>query len=121
MRIKVFFAILLSLLLIGALQARVLERGNGPEPDSLDPQRGQSLSAQNILRDIFEGLTREDAGGAIIPGIAERWETSSDGLRWTFYLRVDAKFSDGSDITANDFVASFARALDPKKIGRAHV
>ena len=114
MRIKAFFAIVLTLILAGALQARVLERGNGPEPDSLDPQRGQSLSAQNILRDIFEGLTREDAAGAIVPGIAERWETSSDGLTWRFYLRADAKFSDGSGITANDFVASFARALDPK-------
>ncbi len=114
MPIRAFLALVLSLILSGALQARVLERGNGPEPDSLDPQRGQSLSAQNILRDIFEGLTREDAAGAIIPGIAERWETSTDGLTWTFYLRADAKFSDGADITANDFVASFARALDPK-------
>ena len=114
MRIKAYFVITLLLILSGALEARVLERGNGPEPDSLDPQRGQSLSAQNILRDIFEGLTREDAGGAIIPGIAERWETSSDGLSWRFYLRSDAKFSDGSGISAHDFVASFTRALDPK-------
>ncbi len=114
MPIRAFLALVLSLILTGTLQARVLERGNGPEPDSLDPQRGQSLSAQNILRDIFEGLTREDAAGTIIPGIAERWETSTDGLTWTFYLRADAKFSDGADITANDFVASFARALDPK-------
>ena len=114
MRIRTLFAVLLLPILAGALQARVLERGNGPEPDSLDPQRGQSLSAQNILRDIFEGLTREDAQGKIVPGLAERWETSSDGLRWTFYLRADAKFSDGSEITASDFVASFARALDPK-------
>jgi len=114
MRIKGLLAFVLFVALIGTLQARVLERGNGPEPDSLDPQRGQSLSAQNILRDIFEGLTREDAVGTIVPGIAERWETSDEGLRWTFYLRADAKFSDGSAITANDFVASFARALDPK-------
>ena len=114
MRAKDFFAIIALLILANPLGARVLERGNGPEPDSLDPQRGQSLSAQNILRDIFEGLTREDAQGRIIPGIAERWETSKDGLCWTFYLRADAKFSDGSDITADDFVASFARALDPK-------
>ena len=114
MRNRVFLACVVSLVLAGALHARVLERGNGPEPDSLDPQRGQSLSAQNILRDIFEGLTREDAAGNIIPGVAERWETSSDGLTWRFYLRKNAKFSDGADIVANDFVASFARALDPK-------
>ncbi len=101
-------------LIAAAGVARVLERGNGPEPDSLDPQRGQSLSAQNILRDVFEGLTREDARGAVIPGIAERWQVSADGLIWTFYLRPTAKFSDGTMITAADFVASFSRALDPK-------
>ncbi len=111
---KTLFAVILSVFLCELLHARTLQRGNGPEPDSLDPQRGQSLSAQNILRDIFEGLTREDAYGAIIPGIAERWESSSDGLVWTFYLRSSAKFSDGASISANDFVASFARALDPK-------
>ncbi len=114
MRIKILFVIVLLALQVSAAAARVLERGNGPEPDSLDPHRGQSLSAQNILRDLFEGLTREDAHGQIISGIAERWETSSDGLCWTFYLRAEAKFSDGSEITANDFVASFARALEPK-------
>ena len=111
---QILFALMLSVVLCGQLKARVLERGNGPEPDSLDPHRGQSLSAQNILRDIFEGLTREDANGTIIPGLAERWEISPDGLRWTFFLKAGAKFSDGSAITASDFVASFARALDPK-------
>ena len=80
---QILFALILSVVLCGQLKARVLERGNGPEPDSLDPHRGQSLSAQNILRDIFEGLTREDANGTIIPGLAERWEISPDGLRWS--------------------------------------
>jgi oligopeptide transport system substrate-binding protein len=94
--------------------AQVLHRGNGPEPDSLDPQRGQSLSAQNILRDLFEGLTRESADGAIEPGLAERWETSKDGLTWRFYLRPNVRFSDGSVITADHVVQSFRRALDPQ-------
>jgi oligopeptide transport system substrate-binding protein len=106
-----FFAVITT---AEAFDLTTLERGNGPEPDSLDPQRGQSLSAQNILRDLFEGLTREDARGTVIPGIAERWQTSGDGLTWTFYLRKDAKFSDGTRIVAPDFVASFSRALDPK-------
>jgi oligopeptide transport system substrate-binding protein len=95
------------------LHGQTLERGNGPEPDSLDPQRAQGLSAQNILRDIFEGLTREDAHGAIIPGLATSWEVSSDGLVWTFHLRENARFSDGSAIVAADVVNSFARALNP--------
>jgi oligopeptide transport system substrate-binding protein len=107
------FTVLLLLLYSLIASGQTLERGNGSEPDSLDPQRGQSLSAQNILRDVFEGLTREDAAGLVVPGIATSWETSVDGLSWTFHLRADAKFSDGSVIDADTFVQSFARALDP--------
>ena len=91
----------------------VLERGNGPEPDSLDPQRAQGLAAQSILRDLFEGLTRVNAKGEIEPAIALRWTISSDGLRWRFQLDPNAHYSDGSGITANDFVYAFERALNP--------
>jgi oligopeptide transport system substrate-binding protein len=108
--------LLFLLIFFGSLRVNAgeLQRGNGPEPDSLDPQRAQGLSAQNILRDLFEGLTREDAEGNIEGGAAERWEISPDGLHWTFYLRPNLKFSDGSALNAADFVYSFNRALDAK-------
>jgi oligopeptide transport system substrate-binding protein len=92
---------------------RTLERGNGPEPDSLDPQRAQGLSAQQIVRDLFEGLVRDDPSGKLVAAAAERWEISQDGLTYTFHLRPDARFADGSALTANDFLFSFERALDP--------
>lgn len=90
-----------------------LERGNGPEPDSLDPQRAQGLSAQQVLRDLFEGLMRDDREGHLVTGAAERYEISTDGLRYRFFLRSDARFADGTPLTASDFVYSFGRALDP--------
>ena len=92
----------------------VLERGNGPEPDSLDPQRAQGLAAQSILRDLFEGLTRVNAKGEIEPAIALSWTISADGLRWRFQLDPNARYSDGSGITASDFVYAFERALAPQ-------
>ena len=97
----------------GAQPPRTLERGNGPEPDSLDPQRAQGLSAQQVLRDLFEGLVRDDADGKLVPAAAERFEISADGLVYHFYLRPGASFADGSSLTAADFVYSFERALDP--------
>jgi oligopeptide transport system substrate-binding protein len=116
MSFRAFFILLLSLLCFSEnlRAADVLHRGNGPEPDSLDPQRSQSLSAQNILRDLFEGLTREDALGNIEAGLAIRWNRSSDGLTWHFYLRNDIFFSNGKPILAADVRASLLRALRPE-------
>jgi len=98
---------------ICAATPRILERGNGPEPDSLDPHRAQGLSAHQIIRDLFEGLVRDDANGNLVPAVAERYEISADRLSYSFHLRADARFSDGSALDARDFVYSFARALDP--------
>ncbi|MFO1495745.1 MAG: peptide ABC transporter substrate-binding protein [Lysobacterales bacterium] len=98
----------------GAMAApRTLERGNGPEPDSLDPQRAQGLSAQQVLRDLFEGLMRDDAEGHLVPGAAESYTVSADGLRYRFTLREQARYADGSALMAEDFVYSLGRALDP--------
>ncbi|OAB60283.1 hypothetical protein AY599_26310 [Leptolyngbya valderiana BDU 20041] len=93
--------------------AQTLHRGVGPEPDSLDLHRAQSLSSLNVLRDLHEGLISLDARAELIPGLAERWEVSADGLRWTFWLRRDARWSDGSPIVAADVVAGWRRLLDP--------
>jgi oligopeptide transport system substrate-binding protein len=91
-----------------------LQRGNGPEPDSLDPQRAQGLSAQIILRDLYEGLTRYNAHGEVEPAIAQSWTLSADQRVWRFRLDPKARFSDGSPIQAEDVRYSLTRALTPK-------
>jgi oligopeptide transport system substrate-binding protein len=90
-----------------------LERGNGPEPDTLDAHRAQTIAAFNVLRDLYEGLLTEDAEGRLVPGMAERWETSDDGLTWTFHLREGLTWSDGTPLVAGHVAASLRRALDP--------
>jgi oligopeptide transport system substrate-binding protein len=108
--------VLIVLLVLGQLasaSAATLERGNGPEPDSLDAHRAQSLSAFNVLRDLYEGLVTEDVDGRLSPGLAESWVVADDGRSWTFTLREGLRWSDGAPLTADQVVASLRRALDP--------
>jgi oligopeptide transport system substrate-binding protein len=90
-----------------------LHLGNVNDPISLDPHKTQGTWEHRLLLDNLIGLTQDDADGEPIPGVAERWETSPDGLTWTFYLR-EAYWSDGVPVTADDFVFSFRRILDPE-------
>lgn len=92
----------------------VLRRGNGAEPETLDPHRAQSVTASNILRDLYEGLVGEAPDGRLIPGAAERWEIGPDGKLYTFHLRKNAKWSNGDPVTAADFVYGLQRSVDPK-------
>ena len=96
-----------------AVAATVLRRASQVDPATLDPQKSAGSYEQNIEMDLFEGLTTYNAAARPVPGVAERWETSADGLVWTFHLRPDAKWSDGTPVTAEDFVASFRRLVDP--------
>jgi oligopeptide transport system substrate-binding protein len=92
---------------------QILRKGNGAEPETLDPHRSESVIASNILRDLFEGLTLEAADGRIVPGAAERWEVSADGLTYTFFMRRDGRWSNGDPVTARDFEWSLRRSCDP--------
>jgi oligopeptide transport system substrate-binding protein len=92
----------------------VLNVGNGAEPDTLDPQKSTGKWESNIIGDMIIGLTTEDAAGKTIPGAATSWETSADGLTWTFHLRKNMNWSDGVPVTADDFVFALRRILDPK-------
>lgn len=96
------------------LAERTLERGNGPEPDSLEPARAQGLSAQQILRDLHEGLFLGVRDGQPIPGVALRWEVLEQGLIWRFELDPDARYADGRPVQAADFVRALAYAVDPQ-------
>src|SRR5512146_1836639 len=92
---------------------KTFNRGNGAEPDSLDPQKLQTAWENNIVGDMFMGLMTEDAYGRPVLGAAESMTESGDGLTYTFKIR-DHKWSDGAPVTADDFVYSFRRILDPK-------
>ncbi len=112
MRFVVVCAALLSAAFTVNSQA-VLTRGNHQDPASLDPHRILSVYENNIVLDLFEGLTAPDASGVPAPGLAKSWSVSDDGLVWTFALREDLKWSDGLRLTAEDVVYSFRRLLDP--------
>jgi oligopeptide transport system substrate-binding protein len=110
----------LAFLLLAIVSARaesVLNRGNGAEPEALDPAFAGSTTETNILGDLMVGLTTLDAAARPIPGMAERWETSPDGLSWTFHLRK-ARWSDGKPVTAENFLFAWRRLLDPKTAAR---
>ena len=83
------------------------------EPDGIDPTVTNNSFAQCILANCFEGLVTYDATGSIVGGAAETWDISDDGLVYTFHLRDGLKWSDGSDLTAEDFVYSLQRVLTP--------
>ncbi|HEX9076501.1 MAG TPA: peptide ABC transporter substrate-binding protein [Anaerolineae bacterium] len=93
---------------------RVLRINLGTRPDILDPQKASTNSEVAVLQMIYEGLTRLDETGHVIPGAADRWEFSGDGKTLTFHLRDRVKRADGTPLTAKDFEYSFKHALDPR-------
>jgi oligopeptide transport system substrate-binding protein len=98
-------------------QRKSLDIANNGEPLSLDPHKCFSVWENNIIGNMFIGLTTEDARSDVVPGMAERWEISEDGLTWTFYLRR-ANWSDGEPCNAHDFQFAFRRILDPVNVAQ---
>lgn len=94
---------------------RSLDICNQGEPLSLDPHKASGQWENNILGNMFVGLTTENAKAEAIPGMAERWEVSEDGRTWTFYLR-QAQWSDGEACDAHDFEFAFKRILNPANL-----
>lgn len=93
---------------------KILSVQVGPDPETIDPALNSAVDGGNMLLHSFECLLTVDQDGKLAPGQAETWETSEDGLTWTFHLRDGLKWSDGSDLTANDFVYSWKRVCDPQ-------
>ncbi|MEI0603452.1 peptide ABC transporter substrate-binding protein [Brachyspira alvinipulli] len=85
----------------------------GPEPNTIDPSINVTSDAVFYLIHTFEGLVEKDFNGKLSPAVAESWEISEDGLTYTFKLRTNAKWTDGKPVTANDFVYSWQRVVDP--------
>ena len=92
---------------------KILSVQVGPDPETIDPALNSAVDGGNMLLHSFECLLTVDENGQLAPGQAESWESSEDGLTWTFHLRDGLKWSDGSDLTANDFVYSWKRVCDP--------
>jgi ABC-type oligopeptide transport system substrate-binding subunit len=97
-----------------AAPAQELRRGNGSEPDSIDPQLARMEAAMTILRDCYEGLVSMAPDGSAVPGAAGSWTVSDDGRRYTFVLRANARWSNGDRVVAEDFAAAFRRLVDPQ-------
>jgi len=88
---------------------------NGAEPSSLDPQQGTGMPETRLVRALYEGLVVSDPRtGMPIPGMAESWSTSADGLTWTFRIRAGSRWTDGAEVTAHDFAFAWERLLDPR-------
>ena len=92
----------------------IWRRGETADPTSLDPHKTSTVVDGHILDELYEGLLVYDEHAALKPGVAASWDISADALTYTFHLRPDARWSDGSAVTADDFVYSFRRLMAPK-------
>ncbi|MGE6376175.1 peptide ABC transporter substrate-binding protein [Peribacillus muralis] len=93
---------------------KVLNVNNSSEPGSLHPANAQGTHESWILAHTFEGLTKKTEEGKIVPGNAESWKISEDGLKWTFKLKEGLKWSNGDPLTAHDFEYAWKYALKPE-------
>jgi oligopeptide transport system substrate-binding protein len=93
---------------------KILRTNNSSEPGSLDPALAQGTHESWVLENVFEGLMTFNEKGELVEGMAEKYEVSEDGLTYKFYIREDAKWTNGDPVTAHDFEYSWKRALDPK-------
>ncbi len=92
-----------------------LRRGLGGEPATLDPAGAADAFTSQVVRDLYEGLTRESPSGAAIPGIAASWDIDATGTQYTFHIRANARWSNGKPLRAADFVTAWRRVVDPKQ------
>ncbi|WP_133012595.1 ABC transporter substrate-binding protein [Marinomonas flavescens] len=93
---------------------QVLAKGGEGEPATLDPQKIQGTPGSLRARDLFEGLYSEGKDGKLVPGVAKDYTVNKDNTVYTFNLRHDAKWSDGTPVTAEDFVYGFQRLVNPQ-------
>jgi len=98
---------------VAASDRQLLYRGNGAEPETLDIHHSTGMTEFELEVDLFEGLVQYGPAGEPVPGVAESWTVSDDGLTYRFHLRPDARWSNGDPVVADDFVYAFRRAVDP--------
>jgi len=114
---RVFVLSLIGIVLVSFLaltQGKVLHWNLGASPTTLDPSYTTSAASKQIDHALFLGLTDiDDETLEVVPRLATAWEVSDDGITWTFHLRRDAMWSDGTPVTAHDLVFAIERTLDP--------
>ncbi len=105
----------LGLMVIPAMaEDGVISACIGGQPETVDPQLNSTSDGSNYIKHMYEGLYKHDPNGnGVVLGAAESVDVSEDGLTWTFKIRPDAKWSDGKALTAEDFLYSFQRFVDP--------
>lgn len=92
----------------------VLRRSLVNDPPTLDPAMITDTASDEVARQIFDGLVEYDPNGKVVGSIAKRWSISKDGTVYTFYLHDNVYFHNGRNVTAEDFVYSIKRIMDPK-------
>ncbi len=111
---RFLFAVVLFASLTTFAVTQTIHIGNGAEPKDLDPNIITGMYEYQIVQQLFEPiLDVHPVSGEPLPGVAEKWSHSKDRMVWTFNLRKDAKWSNGDPVTADDFVYSWTRVLDP--------
>ncbi|VAW41189.1 Oligopeptide ABC transporter, periplasmic oligopeptide-binding protein OppA (TC 3.A.1.5.1) [hydrothermal vent metagenome] len=95
-------------------EKQILRKGNGSQPQTLDPHKGEGVPGSNIQRDLFEGLLAKAPNGDLIPGVATSWDFDEANLTYRFKIRDNAYWSDGTRLTAYDCEYGLQRSLDPK-------
>ena len=103
----------MALMMSTAASAVTLQLHNGGDPGTLDPHKASGDWENRVIGDYIEGLLTENAKAEAIPGQAESWEISEDGTVYTFKLREGIQWSDGTPVTAGDFVFAFQRLFNP--------
>lgn len=97
----------------GDKESQVIKYNIASDPVNLDPPLATDSQSALVVTNLFEGLLRRTADGKLTEGVATDYEVSDDGLSYTFHLRDNAKWSDGTPVTAHDFVFGFQRLFDP--------
>ena len=99
---------------VAATNEVLLRRGLSAEPSALDPAMANDAFSTQVMTDLYEGLTTESETGEAIPGVASSWTVSDSGRTYTFYLRPQARWSNGEPVRASDFINAWRRNVDPK-------
>lgn len=94
--------------------AKTLRAVSGAEPETVDPRKAIGQPESIVMKQMFEGLCTQDQKGNPIPGTAERWDISPDGLKYKFHLRANAKWANGDPVTAHDFEYTWKSVLSPE-------
>ena len=110
--------IIISSLNVSAEKHNVLRRGVSGDPTTLDPHKILTAFESTIMTDLFVALATTSAEDKIIPGSAESWTISEDGLKYTFKIRKNLKWSDGKPLSSYDFLYSLRRQVSPKTASR---